>query len=667
MIQAYRSTHGGDSPTPALVKRLLTSTATDLGHPAFEQGAGLLNTLAAVQAATSWHDGNGSPARTGNALVTDRTQLKLSGDPGDQVSAGLNVTNVSAHTQVVKATTRSFENVVHKASGTAALNTATAPSYIDAFGIARSFVAQTFTVGPVDRLDVSEAANSAPAASRIILIDPTGAFAAYSIPQGAANFAHVDVRFPQPGTWTAYFALSKSSSFNGTFAWSVVQTNITSHGRVSPSSMTLGPGQTGHFVVKPTLPDSPGDLSASVQLSTGAVTTSVPMTLRAEIPAGSSRFRGTITGGNGRPGGPAQSNFYVLDVPKNTRDLSIGLTFSDPNQVVFGYLTAPDGQVYSFQSNLDHGDSLQIYRRNPQRGQWAFSLQVLNPVSGLETEQRFTARIAYDTVRVSADQLPHGNGTRLQAGVPVTIPVKVRNTGVAPLVYFADGRLDTVGTIPLAELTGNATFALPQAPDVLPLWLVPTEVTELNAAATADQPVNMDFFFQSGNPDVYAAAVGNGASVQVDADQVSPGLWATDLGQTGPFSSPATPGTATVSASAIGNLFDPAITSSTGDFWQLGVDPSLDAALAADVRAAGWNLQKMRAGETSGSASTAEAPVAPGPLVLGPGETGTILVTITPTAAPGTRVHGTLYVDTVDLNLAQGDELIALPYAYTVR
>ncbi len=217
VIQAYRTSHGGDSPTPALVKRFLTSTATDLGHPAFEQGSGLLNTLAAVQAAKSWHDRNGSPARTGNALVIDRTQLRLSGDPGDKVNAGLNVTNVSSHTQVVHASTRSFENVVRTVTGTTALNTATAPSYIDAFGIARSFVAQSFTVGHVDRLDVSEAATSAPAASRIILIDPSGDFAAYSIPQGAANFAHVDVRYPQPGTWTAYFALSKSSGFNGSF------------------------------------------------------------------------------------------------------------------------------------------------------------------------------------------------------------------------------------------------------------------------------------------------------------------------------------------------------------------------------------------------------------------------------------------------------------------
>ncbi len=60
------------------------------------------------------------------------------------------------------------------------------------------------------------------------------------------------------------------------------------------------------------------------------------------------------------------------------------------------------------------------------------------------------------------------------------------------------------------------------------------------------------------------------------------------------------------------------------------------------------------------------------PIVIIPGQTATIEVTITPSGASGTKVSGTLYVD--DLLTAvppygqiATDELAGLPYTYTIK
>jgi hypothetical protein len=95
-----------------------------------------------------------------------------------------------------------------------------------------------------------------------------------------------------------------------------------------------------------------------------------------------------------------------------------------------------------------------------------------------------------------------------------------------------------------------------------------------------------------------------------------------------------------MSMTAATKPFDPAVTSPTGDFWLFSINP---AAAAASFS----------------------------PVVINPGQTGVINVTITPSGAPGTIVGGNLYVDDLADNVPPygqqtGDELAAIPYGYTV-
>ena len=85
VIQAYRDTHGGATPTPAEVKEILTSTATDMGADADQQGAGLLNIYAAVEAARKMPGSSASNANAPRALVDSPTQLDVEGTGGSTV------------------------------------------------------------------------------------------------------------------------------------------------------------------------------------------------------------------------------------------------------------------------------------------------------------------------------------------------------------------------------------------------------------------------------------------------------------------------------------------------------------------------------------------------------------------------------------------------------
>ena len=80
MIQAYRQTHNGQTPSPQLVRSIITSNATDLQIPSQEQGAGELNALADVQAAESVN--SSKPVGTGRLISPN--QLDFAQQPGQR-------------------------------------------------------------------------------------------------------------------------------------------------------------------------------------------------------------------------------------------------------------------------------------------------------------------------------------------------------------------------------------------------------------------------------------------------------------------------------------------------------------------------------------------------------------------------------------------------------
>jgi hypothetical protein len=60
------------------------------------------------------------------------------------------------------------------------------------------------------------------------------------------------------------------------------------------------------------------------------------------------------------------------------------------------------------------------------------------------------------------------------------------------------------------------------------------------------------------------------------------------------------------------------------------------------------------------------------PVIINPGQTATINVTITPSGASGSTVSGTLYADDLLDNVPPAgqfaaNELAALPYSYTIK
>ena len=329
VMQAYKKTHGG-FPSPAVVKRILLSTATDLGAPAQEQGSGLLNSLKAVQMAESY--GHSAPHRV-DAWPSRPPSSPTTACRARSKHYFVTLTNEGTKTQTVKAAGRALGADTVLGNGTVTLSDSASNQYAADTGSKVNYAVFKFHVpAGQGRLAVSIAYASNPNNTflpvNLTLVDPNGKLAAESEPQGAGNFGNVDVRTPAAGLWTAIASGYPASvgGYNGKVVWHAVSEKFISFGNVQPGPFTLSPGQSKNIQFTLTTPANPGDMAGSLVVSSSlGGKTSIPVIVRTQVNvATGGKFTGTLTGGNGR-GALGTGDYYAFNVPSGTKQVTVQL------------------------------------------------------------------------------------------------------------------------------------------------------------------------------------------------------------------------------------------------------------------------------------------------------------------------------------------------------
>ena len=192
VIQAYAQSHGGSDPTPAVVKQIIVSTAEDIGAPADQQGAGLIDAYQAVKAAASYPGGTTAPG--GTALLEKATQLNAVGQPGSSQKLSDVITNDGAAPATVALSSRTLGAYRSIDRTTVTLADATGDLSVVRFtepsGQARLNASIAYQA-PGDSTDYDAAVN-------ISLISPGGRLAETATPRGPATTATPRWQIPPP-------------------------------------------------------------------------------------------------------------------------------------------------------------------------------------------------------------------------------------------------------------------------------------------------------------------------------------------------------------------------------------------------------------------------------------------------------------------------------------
>ena len=652
VIQAYAGTHGGQDPSPAQVRQIVTSTADDIGVPGDQQGTGLVDAYQAVRAAAS-APGSTGPA-VGDAVLDSSPSLQADGQPGATETLPETLTN-----------TGSAPESLHLSSRTLGSYSVVSDSELTVDAASGNKATTTFVVPPgQSRLDVaiSYPPTADANAAGVYLFSPDHDYAGDSIPMSGSGQGDSQVTDPEAGTWTAV-VLGYPADDGGSIGSVELRARTatwSSFGSLSTSSVTLPTGGSATFDLTVDLPSSPGDVAGSVVVSndddpgfTG--TTSIPVTLRSDVPDPdpTTTFSGTVTGGNGRNANAGQGADHEVDLPAGLPALDADITTPDAGDPMVAMLVDPTtGEAASTATNglLEAGTTVpqagaQLHVVDPAPGVWTLVIDFYDHVSGSALDAPFTVTMDTTPVPVDSSGLPDDPDTTLTAGQPTTVDLSVTNVGSTTEQYFTDARTGGLVTLPLTPLN-HASDTLPDTTFDAPEYLVPPGSTSLTASVASPSPVTTQAAWAFGTPFVASAGPpSDSPSVTLSASTISPGTWAVDSVLGGPFGRQGVAPVQIQAAMDVTTLgFDPAMSTTGGDLWEQSTDPTASFT----------------------------------PVDAAAGQTVVLPVTIVPSGSPGTVVSGTLYVDVATPGdgdytdnadsgtVEAASEVVALPYEYTI-
>jgi hypothetical protein len=499
VIQAYRDTHGGATPTPQQDKEILTSTATDLDVPSAEQGSGLLNIYAAVKAAqlaagTTATDGPGdSPG-----LVASPSQLDVTAPAGSTSNQTVNLFNSSNSATTVKGTYRTLSPESQIGSTVTENVTAPDPSLPLPPQGATAAPTVTFTVpAGLARLDLDMVWPDATNNNNLYvqLFDPQGTFVQESYDYGSArsgrtgsvpNSQFIDVADPKPGVYTANILwggkdtdLAVAQITPGTYRGPVSFGVWGQSWVTSPASdpVTIPARSSAQIPLAVPMPGDAGDSPESVQFTTdNGRTLSYAIQRRSLIPNGFNiPFQALITSTVGRSVG--QINQYNIDVPAGSANLSMHFTTADAsadNPYTF-YLVNPSGQVVKSAATPQTVNGQPVADQtlstdNPVAGRWQVDVKLNLTMSGNEFTQvvngfaTVTPTTSVGGTVPATLSLSLGTPASFGAFTPAVAKDYLASTTADVVSTAGDGALSVAD--PSTTATGhlvNGSFSLPQA------------------------------------------------------------------------------------------------------------------------------------------------------------------------------------------------------------